>query len=226
MIVKAEDMIRDVRVAIDMNRGDAPLIEEGDIDSLSLNDIIYSKLTEGVMLVEQEAPQALLESGHDLRGFAEAEGMNNISEDGIFWGEDGAGWILLPQDFMRLINFRMSDWRQGVHETITESDPKYSLQSSRCMGIRGNYEKPVVAIVRHSEGLVLEFYSCLSEDATIAQGSYIPYPKIDKDGGIDIARLCYRAVVYRVASLVLATIGDTMATTLLEISRSMIGVRK
>ena len=214
MTVQAEEMARAVRVAIDMNKGDEPLIMEGDTDTLTFDEIIYAKLADAVRLVETEAPLFMLESGHD---FAERDTCSSI-----FWGEDGKGFIILPDDFMRLISFRMSDWRRTVHEAISESDPQYALQSSRFKGICGNPEKPVVAIVRRSEGKVLEFYSCKTEEASVAQATYLPIPKIDRDGGIDVAEDCYRAAVYRAASLALASVGDQLSTTMLEISKSFL----
>ena len=201
-------MARAVRVAIDMNKGDEPLIMEGDTDTLTLDEIIYAKLADAVRLVEMEAPLSMLESGHD---FGECD---------TYIGEDGKGFIILPNDFMRLISFRMSDWTRTVYEAISESDPQYALQSSRFKGICGNPEKPVVAIVRRSEGKVLEFYSCKTEEASVAQATYLPIPKIDRDGGIDVAEDCYRAAVYRAASLALASVGDQLSTTMLEISKS------
>ena len=203
-------MARAVRVAIDMNKGDEPLIMEGDTDTLTFDEIIYAKLADAVRLVETEAPLFMLESGHD---FGECD---------TYIGEDGKGFIILPNDFMRLISFRMSDWRRTVHEAISESDPQYALQSSRFKGICGNPEKPVVAIVRRSEGKVLEFYSCKTEEASVAQATYLPIPKIDRDGGIDVAEDCYRAAVYRAASLALASVGDQLSTTMLEISKSLL----
>lgn len=201
-------MARAVKVAIDMNRGDEPLIMEGDTDTLTLDEIIYAKLADAVRMVEMEAPLTMLESGHDF------------GEHDTYIGEDGKGFIILPNDFIRLISFRMSDWTRTIYEAITESDPQYALQSSRFKGICGNPEKPVVAVVRRSEGKVLEFYSCRDNAATVAQATYLPIPKIDRDGGIDVAEDCYRAAVYRAASLALASVGDQLSTSMLEISKS------
>lgn len=210
MVVQAEEMARAVKVAIDMNRGDEPLIMEGDTDTLTLDEIIYAKLADAVRMVEMEAPLTMLESGHDF------------GEHDTYIGEDGKGFIILPDDFMRLISFRMSDWTRTIYEAITESDPQYALQSSRFKGICGNPEKPVVAVVRRSEGKVLEFYSCRDNAATVAQATYLPIPKIDRDGGIDVAEDCYRAAVYRAASLALASVGDQLSTSMLEISKSLL----
>ena len=209
MIVQATEMAKAVRVAIDMNKGSEPLLNEENCDTLTLDEIIMSKLADAVRLVEMEAPASMLESGHDF-------GEN------LFIGEDGKGFVILPGDFMRLVAFRMSDWKRPVFEAISEQDPRYSLQSSKWKGVCGNTEKPVCAIVRRAEGKVLEFYSCSDNKATVTQATYIPIPKIDMDGGIDVADDCYRAAIYRAASLALASIGEQLSTTMLDISKSLL----
>lgn len=209
MIVQAEEMARAVRVAIDMNKGDEPLIMEGDTDTLTLDEIIMSKLADAVRMVVSEVPLHLLESGHD---FGDCD---------LHIGDDGKGFVILPRDFMRLLCFRMSDWTRPVYEAITESDALYGRQSSKWKGVCGSASRPVCAVVRRSEGLVLEFYSSRSGRATVAQATYLPYPIVDRDGGIDVAEGCYRAAVYRAASLALASVGDQNWQTMLEISKSL-----
>lgn len=209
MIVQAVDMAKDVRIAIDMNRNSNPLINDGDIDTISMDEIIRSKLVDAVKMVEMEAPIHLLEQGHQFG-------------DSVTWEEDGKGWIILPDDFMRLIVFRMSGWKRAVSGAITQSDPIYLQQSSRWKGICGNPENPVVAIVNRAEGLVLEFYSCDDDTATVEQAVYIPLPKIDEDGGIDVSEKCYKSAVYRAAALSLASLGDQLSDTMNEISKSLL----
>ena len=190
------------------------MFSDGDTDTLTLNEIIFAKLTDAVRLVELEAPAIMLESGHDIC----ENGYKNV-----FIGKDGKGYIILPQDFLRLVAFRMSDWKRTVFEAITEHDPEYAKQSSKWKGICGNTEKPVVAIVRRAEGKVLEFYSCDSTAVSVQQATYVPIPKIDENGGIDVSEECYRASVYRAAALVLASLGDAnLATSMLEISKSFL----
>lgn len=202
-------MARDVRIAVDMNRESTPLLLDGDTETTSFDDIIYAKLTDAVRMVEMEAPLNLLEQGHQFG-------------DNVVWGEDGKGWILLPDDFMRLVVFKMSDWRHSVSESITQDDPKYSRQWSMWKGICGNPEKPVVAIVNRAEGNVLEFFSCHNDTATVEQAVYVPLPRIDLDGGIDVSEKCYKAAVYRAAALALASIGDQLSTTMVELSKSLL----
>lgn len=209
MIVQAEEMSKAVRVVVDMNRNSLPLLEDEDIDTVSFDEIIYSKLCDAVRMVEMEAPLNMLEQGH-------------LFGDSVTWLEDGKGWTLLPDDFMRLIVFKMSDWSYPVSEAITQDDPKYSRQWSKWKGVCGNPERPVVALVNRAEGQVLEFFSCRDETATVDQAVYVPIPTIDENGGIDVSEKCYQAAVYRAAALALSSIGDQLATTMIELSKSML----
>ena len=214
MIYRTAEVVKDVLVAIDENRRSDQLIAEGDIDTLSLEAIIRSKIEEGVRMVHCEAPLTMLESGHTFVGGSSGD---------LFIDDSGRGFVALPRDFMRLLIFRMSDWERPVTEAISESDARYKLQFSRYKGIYGNPQKPVVAIVRRSEGKVLEFFSCKDSNAKVAQASYIPFPAI-KDGLIDISEECYRAAVYRISALALATLKDELSTALMEISRGFLGI--
>lgn len=209
MIYKLTEIARDVRIAIDQNMTSEQLISTDDIETLSLEDIIRSKIVEAVRRVETAAPVHFLEEGHDFG-------------DAVYWGDLESGWVLLPDDFMRLIAFRMSDWERTVYAAISVDDPLYAKQSSRYKGIRGNVQKPVCAVVNRAEGKALEFYSCNSEEAYVSRATYMPYPHIDEDDGIDISERCYTAVVYTVAALVLSTYGESdKASVLAELAKSI-----
>nr|DAG38316.1 MAG TPA: hypothetical protein [Caudoviricetes sp.] len=194
MVYKIETVSQDVRIAIDENKTSEQLLGDEDIDTLSLNEIVRSKIEEAVRRVETTAPTFLLEEGHTFG-------------DSVFWEDNNSGWTLLPDDFMRLIAFRMSDWERTCHNAISVDDPLYDLQSSRFKGVRGNVQKPVCAVVNRAEGKALEFYSCNSEEAYVKRATYLPYPKIDDEEGIDISERCYTAVVYTTAALVLTAYG-------------------
>lgn len=210
MIYKLSGIGRDVMVALDQNNVSEQLIADGDIDTLTLEEIIRSKVVEAVIRVESEAPVRCLEEGHAFG-------------DAVYWEECESGYVLLPEDFMRLISFRMSDWERACYRVITVDDPLYIKQSSRYKGIRGNRQKPVCAIVNRPEGRALEFYSCGSEEAYVQHATYIPYPSIDEDDGIDISERCYMAVIYMVASLVLTVYGAVdKATNYTELAKSIL----
>lgn len=195
MIYKLDKIMQDVRICIDQNMTSDALIESADIDTLSLDEIVRSKILEAVRRVHLEAPNYLLEGGHNFG-------------DAVYWRELESGWVLLPQDFLRLVVFEMDDWEQAVYQAISTDTPEYEKQRSRFKGVRGTPQKPVCAIAIRPEGLVLEFYSCKSTDAQVSRAMYIPHPKIDEDGGVDISERCYNAVVYTAAGLTLVTCGE------------------
>lgn len=202
---------RDVRVCLDENVTNTELLSAGDIETLSLNDIIRSKVTEAVRRVHLAAPVEMLESGHNITG-------------DIKWMDKGSGYILLPDDFMRLVVFEMSDWERPVFTAIGATHPDYKRQRSRFKGIRGNAQRPVVAVLNKGEGVAdvvyltkdsiglrLEFYSSNDNAATVKRAVYIPEPYIRKEGtteGVDASATCYEAIVYMCAALVCETYGE------------------
>lgn len=194
MIYNTDKIARAVRVVLDRNHVSTPLDGFSDADTLGVDEIIKSRMELAVRNVHTAAPVYLLEHGHNIG-------------DEIYWNGDGSGWLLLPEDFMRLVSFRMSDWERTVYEAITPDAPSYPLQRSRFRGLRGTPSRPVCALCVRPEGKVLEFYSCGSEDAFVDGGVYIPYPSTD-GGGIDISERCYDAAVYECASLVATSLGD------------------
>lgn len=196
MIYRIPEVMRDIRVSIDQNNRSEQLLDTGDVDTLTLDEIIRSKIVEAVERVHREAPAHLLEEGHNFG-------------DELYWGDQESGWVMLPDDFMRLIVFEMSDWERGVYRAIGTGDREYELQRQRVKALRGTAQKPVCVIAERPEGKVLEFYSCKSERAYVRRGQYLPYPRIDKGDGIDICKRCYGAVVYMAAALTLSAIGES-----------------
>ena len=59
-VYRISEVLEAVRVALDENMVSKPLTDLGDIDTLSLNDIIRSKIVEAVRQVHASAPSYLL----------------------------------------------------------------------------------------------------------------------------------------------------------------------
>lgn len=208
MVYNIHEVMRDVRVCLDQNMESDQLLLTGDVDTLSLDEIVRSKILEAVVRVHTKAPTYLLESGHNFG-------------DAVYWGDMESGWVLLPEDFMRLIVFEMSDWERPVYLAVSAENPEYARQRQRVKALRGTVQKPVCVIGKRQEGRVLEFYSCKSEKAYVRRAQYLPYPKIDRDEGIDICERCYRAVVNAAASLTLLTLGESeKSASLMEVSNA------
>lgn len=198
MIYKVADLVREVRIAIDKNNSSAPLAALiDDVDTLSIDKLIESKIEDAARAVTVNAPRQLLDSG---KGFSTAVAWSSSKTK--HWG-----FTSLPEDFLRLVTFQMSDWSYPVVEAITETDPTYKQQNSRFAGIGGNPQRPVVAIVQHPIGLILEFYSCTSNDVAIKIARYIPIPRIESEH-IGISEKLFDAVVYYCAYLVLTSLSE------------------
>lgn len=195
-IYPIDNITKDVRIVLDENPLSVQLESVGDVDTLSLNEIIISKICDGVKIIHSNAPAYLLDGGYNFG-------------DSVYWNSDYSGWVLLPEDFMRFVVFEMDDWAHAVYSCRLYDDERYLRQSSRFRGIRGNAQRPECYICIRPEGRVLEFYSCKSNSAHVSHAVYLPYPQIDSSGGVEICERCYSAVVYTIASLVLSTIGES-----------------
>jgi hypothetical protein len=217
MDCKVEDIIEQVKITIDENVSSEPLVGINDIDTLALDEIIESKVEDGARLVTENAAHWLLDEGEPLTGDITWEGQPG----------KGAGYIDLPADFLRLLTFQMTDWSRPATEVITEDSPLYALQSSRYGGIRGNTQKPVVAITHNSDnGMRLEFYSCTGGiTAVVKRARYIKVPSINTTTNkIHISDKLYRAVVYRIASLTALEVGaGDLAAAMLKTSMDLSG---
>lgn len=204
MVFQMERIVRDVHTAIDENRVNLPLLDEGDMDTLSLEDVTRSKVEESARRAILAAPVHLLDGGV-------------LFGDTVYWleGKKGCGWIPLGDDFLRLVVFRMSDWERPVYDPVSPSSLVYALQSSRHSGVRGNPQKPVVAVSFRSGRRVLEFWGCRDERATVDQARYMALPVVDGNDGIAVPELCYRPMIYIAASLVLLSMGEAEASSLM-----------
>lgn len=209
-------LIEQVKVAIDENVSSEALTELGDLDTLTLDEIIESKVEDAARLVVMEAPNELLDGGKSLADLP------------VTWlsRPAGAGYIVLPKDFLRLVVFQMSDWRRGVTAPVSEYEAQYLLQGSDFSGIRGNNERPVVAVTHGGGGeLHLEFYSCDNIYQSIVRGLYVPRPVVTSDKRIELCERLVRPTVYRIASLTaLALVNGDVAQATLATCHTLLGL--
>ena len=220
MVYNVDDIKRDVRITLDQNNNSTTLSALGDIDTLTLEQIIESKIEEAAQIVEATAPNSLLDNGI------------SFASQPVTWYADtpgyGSGYLVLPSDFLRLQSFKMTDWDYGVTSVVREGEPLYAQQYSRFPGIRGNIQRPVVTISNRPQGLVLEFFSCDGgSDVQIERAVYIPIPKIVTDAitgnrTIDISSRLRPATIYYIAYMVALTLNDTtFAGSLLDTCKQL-----
>lgn len=213
MLYRLDDIKMDVRVILDENKVNTALIAS-DTDTLDLNTIIEQKVLHAIRSVSEAAPSRLIDEGTAF--------SSSITWESGSIG-NGMGFLVLPDDFMRLVIFKMSDWRRPVVDVIQDTDPIYFLQKSKFAGIRGGIDKPVVAITTRSAGRVLEFYSSNGgSSVTLEVGKYLKLPIVDS-GNVDICRRLYIPVSYYTAGLVALTFNEPeRAKNLFEISNDYI----
>lgn len=204
-----ENIIGQVRIALDMN-SEANEIIANDSNTLSIDEIIRQKIEHGVRMVLEYAPIDMIDTGVI------------IPSSNITWAESegiGKGSIRLPDDFLRLIAFKMSDWAVPVATAVKGGSEMYLAQQSMFSGVRGNVSRPIVAIVRDNSGKALEFYSCSGgKGVSIVSSIYIREPQIVSET-ISIPKSLYISSIYQIAGLVAMTIKDTNADVLFKISK-------
>lgn len=198
MLFLVEDICRDVRIALDENMSSKNLADLGDVDTLSLDDIVDRSIITSTHFVEGIAPL------HTLEDLSRIDG--NISWSSQMVGI-GSGSIVLPIDFARLVSFQMSDWAMPVSHITKPTDPIYPKIKCRYAGIGASPQRPAVVISHQAIGRVLEFYSCSEGDSVyIKRGQYLPIREV-KNESINISQSLRDAVVYHAAGSVAMIIG-------------------
>ncbi|MDD3037149.1 hypothetical protein [Bacteroides sp.] len=194
MNYSVQEVVKDVRKALDENEVNTFFID--DVYTLSMDAIIEQKILDATRCITEMAPSRLLDSGVNF--------ASNLYWESGSSGK-GMGYTVLPDDFMRLVVFQMSDWKRPVVIPIEDTDPLYFLQKSKFSGIRGGIDKPVCAITTYPTGKVMEFYSCVGGASVgVKVAKYLPYPSI-KNGIVDICAHIYMPIVYYTAGMVCQT---------------------
>ena len=209
-------IVEKVRIALDENQVNTSLVAS-DNDTLSLNAIIEQKILHAVRQITEHCHSRLLDGGTAFASsITWASGTQGV----------GYGYTILPEDFMRLVIFQMSDWARPVTNVIYDTDKLYQLQKSRFSGIRGATEKPVCAVTTYSIGKVMEFYTCIGgSGVTVKTARYIPFPSIQTVNDIQVVDICpklFDPIIYQTAGLVAMTYKDAISGTLFQIAETFL----
>lgn len=93
---------------------------------------------------------------------------------------DGLAQIKLPDDFLRLVNFRMNDWVYGVSTPLSIDSDSYRLRMAVRPHSRRRGMSPGVVILKYGEIRTMQIFGSLT-GSTIAEFDYIAEPEIDED---------------------------------------------
>lgn len=207
-VVTISELVRDIKIILDENTENISVLED-DTDQLQLEDIIKSRIVDAVRSIHEAAPSDMLDDGL------------NITSSPVTL-QDGSGYVPLPDDFMRMIIFKLETWSRPVIVPIADTDPLYFAQNSKFRGIKGGPDKPVCAITTGTSGRVLEFFSVApGTNAIIQKAKYLPLPKIEDDT-IKVCRKLLQPIRYQCAGLAALTVKDQNAASFFEVAKSYI----
>lgn len=212
--VTLSDVIREVKIILDENITEVSVLTD-DPDQLQMEGHIRARIIDAVRAIHEAADSSMLDDG--LLIPLEVAGQPTIQVN-----PDGTGYVALPDDFMRLVIFKMTKWKRPVVFAISDTDPRYFLQKSRFVGIRGGIDKPVCAITTGEASKVLEFYSLPAGEAdhSVEKHRYLPLPTIEENDTIKMCRKLVRPIYYQCAALVALSLKDQSSANLFEIAKS------
>ena len=222
MRYSTDDFLKDVRVAYDENVETEAMGRFDDDATLRLEDIMRSKAGDALEEVALTAPLRVLDF-EDYRGAA------------VTWdGETMHGRVTLPPNWLRQVSFKMSDWERACYQMHDASEALYGMQRASAAGVGGTWERPVCFVVAmgydaketdYAKRRQIEFFSCKSRAATVAECLYVARPVFDEAGMFEYSERAYRGAVLKCASLTALTYGNTNMGEVLEVlSQRAIGM--
>ena len=214
--VPVEELVEAVRITLDENQVESEYLATG-TDNMELDEMIRAKLVYAV--------RSILEMCHV--GMMEAEEMD-LPDTAQLPTDDGSGSILLPEDFLRLVSFKLQSWNRAVTTVADEGSPTDLIQ--RNPFTRGTPLKPICVFAHNAEGQrTMEYFTAGrgedgKADHSIERSLYIPIPSVqsgDDGDTIGIPGLLRSSIVYYCAGLVEISRGNPeQGDTFLKIATS------
>ena len=174
-----------------------------DKDSSELNTIIDKVTPLSVRNIHISAPYRMLDG--------------DKYEPSDFSVENKKATMSLPENFLRLVQVKLSSWNAPVVSVITEDMPEYRMQANEYM--RGTYYKPVCALVLLAEGLQgLEVFSAKDDTDTLTSLIILKEPEWEDDS-IAICPRLRNSIIAQITGQTLLALGEEQrAQTFLSLS--------
>lgn len=152
-------LINKVKTRIDEVCASGDVIVEVGVENTKPYDSIINEL------LDESALEILLKAPFYRLTITSASlsGTRNSNDDKI-------GSITLPTDFLRLVSFRMSEWKRPVTSFAIPGDAVANMQSNE--HIRGGLAKPVAVIKKNGNSYTADYYSVKSSHE-VAEFQYI-----------------------------------------------------
>lgn len=214
------DIRRDVRIILDENEDNTPLLEDLEPVTLQTEQMMAEAVLQSIDEVFSQAQLYLLK---------DAVKTSTVKLNELIVSKS----FMMPEDFLRYVSVYCSDWPMPVYDPIDQDSDEYQMQFSPCKGVRGNTERPVVAVIPLFGGaLGVQIFSTNAEDCKF---SYVPKAQTkdnlfailsnEEEFEWPIPDLLYKAVCYTVAKYYLTSVGDTeKAGQFAAIASGMMGI--
>lgn len=160
---------RQVRVCLDENMSSEVLQYLEDVDTLSLDDIIDSKVEDAALSVVRSAPISKL--GDISKSL---DGVLDIAQRAPY-----KGVMRLPVDFERLVRFKMRGWPLALYGAQPPLSPYYEQANSE-FSVFGTKDRPVVFLVPSADNasdLCAEIFCASSQHDVLDGCTYVAKPK-------------------------------------------------
>lgn len=193
MIYQRQRIVADVLAAIDQECSAG--VRDDETGALTVADIASGKIEDAARMVMISAPANTIDTAVHIHDTPVSDGSGN-------WR------VSLPDDYLRLVSVRLSDWERPVTDAITPSHPRYRHLRSRLPGLRGTPSRPAASVERTHNSLTLTLYGSRAVAPELIEGLIALTPRFDRSGGIDLPAQLYRAVVYHAAALTLTASGQ------------------
>ena len=198
-----DSIVADVKVCFDeIGLNDAEFLTG--TDNAEMDTIIASKIGDALRFVGLHADVGYLEP--------------TVIDESVT-AENGVVDYKLPDDFLRMIYARLSDWLFAVTEPIFYTEKEYATLKNPIT--TGYPDNPKVAITADKH---LELYTTKSSSPKLTLG-YIGETVQDENEQWPIPSKLYRGVVYYTAGLTLLTYKDAHADALMNQAIEIIGAK-
>lgn len=144
--------------------------------------------------VETEVPGILMDLLMNCEA-GEIDCLKPLNTDLSITG-DSSVRIKLPEDFLRLISLKLSNWLRPVNKTTDQDSPEMIKNLSRWEGVKPGNRNPVAAVSTDGLGRCLKMAPA-SGSSSVEYGWYAAVPEISGTGIIEVPGALYSALIDR-----------------------------
>lgn len=222
-----QDIVNRVRLAIDEYTLEGTSFAQLSTDEQDLTRIIVDKIPYALQQVIEEAPLDKLDDDmfETLTSTQIASNFALVEIDphpaGTTYEGDYMGRLKLPDDYLRIVEARLSSWS---HYPIPEPSTSQVYLMQQDQYARGSWDRPVNILTFNGSDKVLEMY-CAKTSSDTLQFVYIAKPdmtNVDTEHPttpVDVPSKLEASLIYQVAGLTMMAYREDIAGTLLAISK-------